>query len=147
MDEWKGEIKFSKEFQKHIWKVIQRKEKLKESLGGDQQLQSIIERLQEEKMETIGDYKEIGCKDGVQWAEEAHYEQIQAVLSWNPDEGFPQNDCLDELKEYFTNAIMEDEHMDWQDWQHDRPNKYNDQWLNGWKEGVETFWNKVKDKL
>ena len=86
MDKWRRSINFSKEFQKHISRVIQRKEDLKERLKGDDEMQEIIERLRDEKTEALGDFSEMGFEAGLMWAKEAHYIEIQDALEWDIDE-------------------------------------------------------------
>jgi hypothetical protein len=92
-------------------------------------------------------YEEMGSEFGILWAEEADYEQIQAILTWNPNESFPQDDCLCKLLEDFENATEGDEKISWNDWREERHNEYNDKWLRGWKDGVLVFWNKIKNRI
>ena len=146
MDKWRNSINFSKEFQNHISKLIEKKEELEEI--GDIEMQEIIERLREQKMavtEPVVDYTEMGYEDGFKWAKQAGYDDIQDVLKWDPAEkSYPSTDH-DGFVDYFQMVIIEDELMDFEDWNYDRPNEYISDWMNGWKDGVEAFWNKVKD--
>ena len=149
MDKWRNSINFSKEFQNHISKLIEKKEELEEI--GDIEMREIIERLREEKMavpeEPVVDYTEKGYKDGFEWAEQASYYEIQDALAWDPaKQGYPSTEH-DGFYDYFFAMISEDEFKDWDDWMGKSSNEYISKWVDGWKDGVEAFWNKVKDLI
>ena len=104
-------------------------------------------------MENILDYHKEGYEWGVEWAKKAHYLELRSVADWEATdlEDLPYNkdieDLKSELKEYFSNYIHEDDFLDSDDWYYGRDNEYIDKFINGWKEGVEAFWNEVKDKV
>jgi len=149
MDKWRNSINFSKEFQNHISKLIEKKEELEEI--GDIEMREIIERLREEKMavpeEPVVDYTEKGYEDGFEWAKESSYYEIQEALAWDPAKHTYPNSDHDGFSDYFPMAFAQDEHMNWEDWMRKGLNEYNSKWVDGWKDGVEAFWNKVKDLI
>ena len=153
MEKWSSAINFSKEFREHISRVIKNKEELQKKVKGGKEMVEIIERLRMEKMENIGDYQQEGYEWGVEWAKEAHYLELRTVLDWESNDlnDLPHNENIDgyesELKEYFTNYIHEDDFLDSEDWHYGRDNEHIEKFVNGWKEGVEAFWNEVKDKV
>ncbi len=144
MRNWRDSINYSKEFQRHISKLIEKKEELKNLTKGDKHMAEIIQRLREEKMETIGDHEEMGFKDGYEWAEDAHYSDIQEVLDWDTEKDYPDNEWLLEL---IRTRIQEDEFMDWNDLASEQHNEYNEKYLKGVKKGILAFWEKVKELI
>ncbi len=105
----------------------------------------IIDRLKEEKLEWITDYRQEGFNDGFEWAKEAHYLELQEVLVWDGDQR--EMPVVEDLNEYFWNIIAEDENLDLQSWCDGQSHELNDLYINGWSEGAKTFWEEVKDKI
>jgi len=147
MMEWKDSFNFSKVFQDAISNLIQKKEDFQKRLKGDDNMAVIIERLKNEKAESLLNYVEVGKNDGAEWAKNAHYDDIQLVLVWDPNEDtYPTTDHSGFI-DLFEYVIREHELMDWDDWHYDRFNPHIHNWITGFKSGVEEFWNEVKDKI
>lgn len=155
MEKWKESFNFSRVFQEAISEKIQRKEDFQERLKGGSNMQTIIERLKEEKIKSGEDYYEEGKKDGLEWAKAAHYDEIQYALQWETVKDIQQHQpglfatdpTKDEvLGEYFGEVMKEDLYMGF-DTNHDMPNDHFIAWEIGWKEGIEAFWNEVAEHL
>ena len=154
MQKWKKHFNFSSIFQKAVAEVIERKENFYQRLEqeGDDTMEETIERLREEKLESEGDYYEIGREEGEDWAKAAHYLDIKAMIEWiNTNRSYPYQATnypdVEGIFEYFHNMFMENELMDWQEWQYKNDHEYNDKFLQGWMVGVEEFWDAVKNKI
>jgi hypothetical protein len=89
---------------------------------------------------------EWGRKDGLEWCKTAHYTELQYALVWSPCQNPVQDeqlgDYFSEMFEKYRRRIAATGQKA-QDWISD----FSDRYLKGWKEGVELFWEEVKDKL
>lgn len=146
MKEWRSSFNFSKVFQNAITSMINKKEEVQKKINEELDLSSIIERLKKEKLEVENNFLEKGKKEGVEWSKTAHYKELQYALSWMPDEN-PFKD--EELGEYLTHTFNKYKKMITFTGKtaQNRFNEFTSSFVYGWKEGVETFWNEVKDKL
>ncbi len=158
IEEWRSSINFSKEFQKHITGLIEKKEHYQKKLKGEDMAQ-IIERLKEQQDESQGDLRFFGKNEGLSWAKSAHYNDLQYVLKW--DGGImPDQYDNEELHLYFHSLITKGDY--YSDHRHQaalliqyNEDQFHDHWLNehgeifldGWLEGVNDFWDEVSDKL
>lgn len=106
----------------------------------------IVERLRKEK---DGMYKrifEIGRREGFETAKELDYEDISFILEWDIADysGIDDN----RLETFFGYRCLEERDLLSTD-------GYAPHWLNfrgqayveGWKDGVVNFWEKVKDSI
>lgn len=146
MKEWKSVLNFSKVFQNAVTAMIRKKETLKNKFMEEIDLSSIVDRLKKEKLEFESNIMESGKKDGLEWSKTAHYRELQYALSWNPV-GNPAKD--EELGDYFAHkfALYTDRLFETGKMAQNRICSFSEKYLKGWKEGVEIFWNEVKDKL
>lgn len=148
MREWRSTFNFSKVFQHAMANMIQKKENLQKKISEEIDLSAVIDRLKREKMEFESNIVENGKKDGVEWSKTAHYSEIQYALNWDPETS--EHPVKDErLGDYFTqvfNHYRERLAATGRQAQ-SRLNEMSKKYLDGWKEGVELFWNEVKDKL
>jgi post-segregation antitoxin (ccd killing protein) len=146
MTEWRSALNFSKVFQNAVANMIRKKEALRNRISEEMDFSSIVDRLKREKIEFESNIVENGKKDGLEWSKTAHYRELQYALSWVPDEN-PASD--EELGAYFTQIFTRYRKRlaltgrMAQQMFGDFAKKY----VDGWKEGVELFWNEVKDKL
>ena len=147
MQKWRKQVNFSSEFQKMVSKLIDQKEDLMERLGDEEMAQAIL-RLREEKMEEVGDYGQFGFNDGMEWASQAHYSELKAALEWDPRDS-PKGEDLEGLREHLDHMFTDVEEYNLLNWGEcwTYPNNYNDMYLSGFKEGIEDFWDKVKDQV
>lgn len=146
MQEWKSTLNFSKVFQNAMYEIIQKKEALKSKIREDVDLESVVNRLKKEKNEHELNITEWGKKDGLEWCKTAHYRELQYALAWKSYE----NPHLDEeLGDYFSHML--EKHMSCLMTTGKKAqyqlSDFSERYLKGWKEGVELFWNEVKDKI
>jgi predicted CopG family antitoxin len=148
MDKWKKSFNFSGVFQDAIRERIQRKEDFQKRLESGFDREATIRRLRREKLELEGDYFSMGKEAGIEWAKSAHYGDLQFALGWDPNPGEDPRRLgrkgMEHLEEYFSDMIENDELMAFEDNRH-LTNQYLERFLKGWKEGVEVFWNDIKD--
>lgn len=146
MKEWKSALNFSKVFQNAVSGMIRKKEALKHKIMDEIDLSAVIDRLKKEKAEFEINIIERGKSDGLEWSQTAHYRELQYALAWNPVD----NPTLDEeLGDYFSNmlATYKNRFFATGKMAHNCISDFSEKYLSGWKEGVELFWNEVKDKL
>ncbi|KQC08949.1 MAG: hypothetical protein APR62_03705 [Smithella sp. SDB] len=146
MTPWKSSLNFSKVFQNAISGMIQKKEALTSKIRKDVDLASVVDRLKKEKIDYELNVTEWGKKDGLEWCKTAHYRELQYALAWapykNPDQDEELGDYFSHMFEKYKKRIM----ATGKKAQH-RLSDFSEKYLKGWKEGVELFWNEVKDKL
>jgi len=144
MMEVKEVFNFSKVFQDAITELIERREDFQKRLKGDDKMTEIIERLRKEQAESESYFFEDGKVEGLDWAKSAHYEEIQYVLSWDV-RGEPADDSV---LEYFNEYYLEDDEYPLFSYGTDAwVNESMEKFLEGWKEGVVSFWDEIQDKL
>jgi len=149
MNKWRGSFNFSKTFQAAIEKRISEREKFLEERTGGIDMNAIVERLRDEKIEVEGDWLEGGKKDGFDWASEAHYSAVQKAIDMEIDDlGFPEDP---DLREHFQNLFALDEMESCVEWNNayrtNVPNEFGDLYIEGWQNGVKEFWNQIKSKI
>jgi hypothetical protein len=133
--------------------IRERHKQLEEEEKKDNEMAQIIERLRKERIETVGDYRQKGYEAGVLWAKKAHYDGFQAFLEWDSKKDpVPIDEELFFLASDIEEAMDkdEDEHyinMNFSDLKNKVKNEFNDEYIAGLVEGVNDFWNKVKDKI
>ncbi len=145
MTEWRESFNFSKIFQMAVSSMIQRKEEFQQRMRSNIDMGAIVERLRQEKAESQSESSELGKKEGVKWARSAHYEELQYALRWLPEKDPQRNEVMGD---YFMTLFASDREL-----QLIAPegtaksNEFVRMFLQGWKEGVEAFWNEIKDKI
>ncbi|MCP3953520.1 MAG: hypothetical protein GY697_15080 [Desulfobacterales bacterium] len=145
MTEWRESFNFSKIFQKAVSNMIQRKEEFQKRMQSNIDMAGIAERLRREKLESQTESSELGKKEGVKWARSAHYKELQYALKWIPEENPQRNEVIgDYFSDLFTTT--RELHRIAPEGNNDS-SEYIRTFLAGWKEGVEAFWNEIKDKL
>ena len=145
MNEWRESFNFSKIFQKAVSTMIQRKEEFQKRLRSNMDMAAIAERLRREKLESQTESSELGRKEGVKWARSAHYRELQYALNWHPEENPQHNEVVgDYFTDLFaTNRVLQRLVPEG----NDESSEFVHTFLAGWKEGVEAFWNEIKEKL
>ena len=145
MNEWRESFNFSKIFQKAVSTMIQRKEEFQKRLRSNIDMAAIAERLRREKLESQTESSELGKKEGAKWARSAHYKELQYALQWMPTENALRNEVLGD---YFSDLLLA--HRDIQRLMPEgngENSEFMRTFLAGWKEGVEVFWNEIRDRL
>lgn len=141
MEKWRESFNLSKMFQDAITEAIQKKEDIQKRIREDLDVNQIIERLRQEKQKSEGNYYDAGKRDGVSWAKTAHYEDLIYALGWEDLKGALQDRVLGE---YFS-AIQEKHRL--MTVTPEGINEYLKVYLNGWKSGVNQFWEEIREKL
>ncbi len=145
MTEWRESFNFSKIFQKAVSSMIQRKEEFQTRLRSNIDMAAIADRLRREKLESQSESSELGKKEGVTWARSAHYEELQYALRWLPEKN-PQRDEV--MGDYFARLFASNkELLPATPEGNAGPNEFVRTFLAGWKEGVDAFWDEIKDKI
>jgi predicted CopG family antitoxin len=146
MAQWRSSFNFSRVFQRTIAGLIQSKEEFQKKLMQDFDLSAVVERLKKEKQETEHSYLEKGKKDALEWLKTAHYKDILYALKWVPGDEPARDETLGDyfaqrLKQVYRAGLTE---MSSQTF---RVNQAVKKYISGWKEGVQEFWNAVKDEI
>jgi len=146
MTEWKNSLNFSKVFQNAMSGMIKKKEELTSKIRKEFDLSSIVDRLKKEKIDYEFNFTEWGKKDGIEWCKTAHYNELQYALALtshkNPDKDEELGDYFSDMFSKYKKRMMASGKK-----AQDCLNGFSEKYLKGWKEGVELFWNEVKDKL
>jgi hypothetical protein len=141
MEEWRQSFNFSKMFQDALAEAIHKKEEFQRRLQEDHDMSEIIERLKSEKKQAEGNYSENGHLKGLQWAKNAHYNDLMYALGLSSSKEMAEDDMLGC---YFHTLIASDHLMEKTG---DGINKYGKLFLDGWRRGVRDFWNEIKEKI
>ena len=141
MEEWRESFNLSKMFQEAVTEAIQKKEDFQKRIREDLDLGQIVERLRAEKLQSEGNFFESGKNDGVNWARSAHYDDLMYALQWQGFES-PLEDAL--LGGYFRGRQKANRMMVISA---GAGSPYFRVYLEGWKSGVEQFWEEIRDKL
>ena len=145
MTEWRESFNFSKIFQKAVSTMIQRKEEFQKRLRSNIDMAAIAERLRREKLASQNESSELGKKEGVKWARSAHYKELQYALRWLPEENPQRNEVMgDYFTDLFATSLALQRSVPEGDME---SSEIVLTFLSGWKEGIEAFWNEIKDKL
>jgi hypothetical protein len=146
MTEWKSSLNFSKVFQNAISVMIQKKETLTSKIRNEIDFSSVVARLKKEKIYYEFNISEWGKKDGLEWCKTAHFRELQYALAWVP---YINPDRDDELGDYFSHMFKKYKKRITATGKkaQDCVNDFSEKYLKGWKEGVDLFWNEVKDKI
>lgn len=146
MQEWKSSLNFSKVFQNAVSGMIRKKEALTSKIRKEMDFSSIVDRLKKEKIDYECNIIEWGKKDGIEWCKTAHYRELQYALTWvpyqNPDRDEELGDYFSHMFEKYKKRIQTTGKK-----AQDCVNDFSEKYLKGWKEGVDLFWNEVKDNL
>ena len=87
----------------------------------------------------------MGRREGARWARSAHYKELQYALTWLPDTQPRRNEILGG---YFSDLFAANQDLSRIAPEGDlEVSEFIRTFLAGWKEGVEAFWNEIKDKL
>lgn len=146
MKEWRSTMNFSQVFQRSISSMIRHKEALRQKIHDELDLSSVVDRLKREKAEFEAGFVEEGKRAGLEWSRTAHYRELQYALGWTPG----KNPLADEhLGDYFSQVLKKhsERFATTGRMAQKRIQEFTATYLSGWKEGVESFWNEVKDKV
>lgn len=141
MEKWRESFNLSKMFQDAVAEAIQKKEDFQKRIREDLDLHEIIERLRSEKARSEGDFYDSGRRDGLTWARLAHYDDLMYALDWDDIDNAVKDAVLGS---YFQEKSRSNKHLEY------RPEGISESfrvYARGWKNGVEQFWNEIREKL
>lgn len=151
----KSFVNFSKVFQDAIkTKIgeIERNKKMMAQMKHMDGLQSIIERLRDEKIKSLTVYpSKKGIEDARRWVSIANYSDLMESLQWDNPIDIPNNIPL---RSFLHESMKNDGHIFWSTTDSkDNPSKNPDKtksnisYLNSFKTTVNNFWESIKDQL
>ena len=146
MQTYKNEFNFSKIFQETMADQIKRKEDFQRRLKEDVDMGATIERLKRQKAELEQDLYEVGKKEGLRFAQSAHYEDLVKAIDLEIIHGTTRDIFDTELFEDYFNEIEEGLGFETRLDIGGITDEFS-QYVQGWLEGVQAFWNEVCDKL
>ncbi len=145
LTEWRSSFNFSKMFQEALTDAIHKKEELQKRFSEEFDMPEIVKRLRQEKRDWEDSFYKTGKSQGLMWARSAHYEDLLYVLHYDTTYQ-SKYDIIghENYRSYFEDIY--DTHS---------LGKYSDQggvdherkFMDGWFEGVKSFWNEVKEQL
>ena len=141
LEQWRESFNLSKLFQDAVSDAIQKKEDFQRRIREDLDMGQIIERLKKEKLEAEGNYFEAGRNEGVFWAKSAYYEDLLYALQWKADRDIESDDVLGEYFSKIRKTSRPFASSTYQLEQHFLT------YIAGWKQGVEQFWDEIRDKI
>ena len=141
LEDWRKSFNLSKMFQDALAEAIQKKEEFQRRFQDDLSMSETIERLRQEKKISEGNYSENGKREGFRWAKSAHYDDLMYALDFDSAAAMAHDE---RLAAYFS-STMEQEHS--MEQSGNELNKYTKLFLEGWLQGVNEFWNEIKEKL
>ena len=134
LQEVKNKFNISGLCQNTIQHEIYRQELMEGRIKGATEMDNIVERLKLEKDKYVERYIDQGCVDGYNDAKKLSYEEIMEIV--NGFESINKTEVyLRLLKDQIKDLKENDDSID--------ENKY----LEGWVEGVEDFWEEIKDRI
>lgn len=139
--EWRSSFNFSKLFQEALTDAIQKKEELQKKFSEDFELPDIVKRLKQEKQAFERKFFGSGRTEGAKWARSASYQDLLYVLNYSDTYELIGED---RFKAYFKKIYREYELAKFAAAtvvDHER------QFIIGWFQGVNEFWNAVKEDI
>jgi len=140
-------------FQSAVDEKITKKEQFNARLNEVPDLDEIAARLKKEQQKAENDFFESGKEEGLSWVKLASYTDIKYVLNHDFSLQYGGRGHIatsvfqDEIVgDYLLETFQEDPILSsnceeaWVD-------EFKEQWFLGWKEGVEEFWNLIREKL
>ncbi len=141
LTEWRSSFNFSKMFQEALTDAIQKKEELQKRFSEELEMPDIVKRLRQEKQDWDHTFWRAGKKEGIKWARSAHYQDLLYVL--HCEDTYKVLNC-DEYKSYFQEIYKANglgNYTSQQGIDHEK------QFIDGWFDGVTSFWNDVRHQL
>ncbi|MBF0203359.1 MAG: hypothetical protein HQK67_03390, partial [Desulfamplus sp.] len=109
MEEWRQSFNLSKMFQDALAEAIHKKEEFQRRLREDHDMAEIIDRLKHEKKQSEGNCSENGHIRGLQWAKNAHYNELMYALGLSSAKEMAEDEMLGG---YFNSLFSLDQLME-----------------------------------
>ena len=149
LNEWRNSFNLSKMFQDALSDAIEKKEAFSKKFCEEFDMTQIIDRLQQEKEQWLKNFYTAGKKRGFGWAQAAPYQDLLYVLdcgdTCNTGQDTGQNIVRhSRFKAYFEQLY--DAH-DLTRYIRQGGGDHEQKFLEGWFDGVNAFWNEVKEYI
>ncbi len=141
LTEWRSSFNFSKMFQEALTEAIQKKEALQKRFSEELDMPDIVKRLRQEKQDWDHTFWQAGKKEGTIWAKSAHYPDLLYVLHCDDTYKLLNSD---EYTPYFQEIYKANglcNYTSQQGIDHEK------QFIDGWFDGVTSFWNEVRHQI
>ncbi|WP_321492869.1 hypothetical protein [uncultured Desulfobacter sp.] len=145
LNEWRSSFNLSKMFQDALSDAIEKKEAFSKKLCEEFDMTQIVHRLQQEKEQWLKNFYNAGRNRGFGWAQAAHYQDLLYVLDC-------EDTCTTEqeivrhsrFKAYFDHIY--DAHGLTR-FARQGGVDHEKKFLEGWFDGVNAFWNEVREHI
>lgn len=145
LNEWRSSFNLSKMFQDALSDAIEKKEVLSKKLSEEFDMTQIINRLQQEKEQWLKNFYNAGRKRGFGWAQGAHYQDLLYVLDCNDTCNSGQEIVRNSrFKAYFKDLY---DAYDLTRYAQKGGVDHEKKFLQGWFDGVNAFWNEVREYI
>lgn len=141
MEDWRKSFNLSKMFQDALAEAINKKEEFHRRFKEEISMSETIERLRHEKKISEGNYSENGRIEGFQWAKSAHYDDLIYALGFDSPPAMANDE---RLSQFFMHTIKRDRLMEHSG---NQINKHARLFIEGWRKGINEFWNEIKEKI
>lgn len=141
LTEWRSSFNFSKIFQEALTEAIHKKEELQKRFSEEFDMPDIVKRLRQEKLAWEKRYYKKGKTQGMSWAKSAHYEDLLYVLNYKDTYELIGHA---EYKAYFQDIYQAN---DLGKYAREGGVEHERKFMDGWFDGVRSFWNEVRDQL
>lgn len=142
MEQWRESFNLSKMFQDAVAEAIQKKEEFQRRIREDREMGEIVERLKREKARSERNYFDRGREDGFLWARSAGYDELLYAVGGRVQENVLKDEVLGP---YFTDQAKTNGLLGGSE--NGVAGDYLRVYVEGWKRGLNDFWEAVKDKL
>lgn len=141
MEKWRQSFNLSKMFQDALAEAIHKKEEFQKRFQQESDISEIIERLKAEKKQSEGNYLENGRAEGLQWARVAHYDDLIYAAALDSSDEIASDPRLGTYFKDLLNSGL------FKDTSRHNLEKYTRLFFDGWRKGVNEFWDEIKEKL
>jgi hypothetical protein len=118
-----------------------KKEELQKRFSEEFDTQDIIKRLRQEKLDWEKNFYKTGKNQGEKWARSAHYEDLLYVLHYDHTYQLIHHE---NYKSYFTDLY---EAHDLGKYSGKGDQGHEKKFLDGWFDGVNLFWNEIREQI
>ncbi|WDP88697.1 MAG: hypothetical protein HUN04_02670 [Desulfobacter sp.] len=141
LTEWRSSFNFSKMFQEALTEAIQKKEELQKRFSEELDMPDIVKRLRQEKLDWENRFYRSGKKQGLKWAKSAHYQDLLYVLHCEDTYELLNHE---DYQSYF-NGIYKANGLG--SYTSQEGVDHEKKFIDGWFDGVTSFWNEVRNQL
>ena len=145
LNEWRSSFNLSKMFQDALSDAIEKKERFSKKFCEDFDMTQIINRLQQEKAQWLKNLYNAGRNRGFGWAQGAHYQDLLYVLdhedTYDSGQEIVRHSRFKAYFEHVYDAHNLTRYAQQGDVDHEK------KFMEGWFDGVNAFWNQVREHI